>query len=342
MTQPGGDSARRPAVVRPHGTARGYTLVLLAAACWAGGGLMAKWLFSDAGPATADWPFPPLGIAIDPSTLSAARAMVSFALITVYLLLRRREQLKVRARDLPFLAFFGVFGLALVHFAYFKTISLTGVAAAILLEYLAPVIVLVFSVLFLKERLTVALPASVGLSVLGCALMVGVLGTGGVAIPAEGLAWGLASAVFFAGYTLMGRYAASRFSPWTLLAYGLGAASMFWLVVLGGPSSVLTVLSDVRALAAVTAMAVVSTVIPFGAFLKALHYIPATQASVTSTVEPVIAGVVAWVIMNEVLTVGQMLGGALVIAAVVLSQARVGVTPEMPTGELLGEDAEGA
>ena len=50
--------------------------------------------------------------------------------------------LSCRRRSLPFLALFGVAGLAMVHFTYFKTISLTDVATAILLEYLAPILVL--------------------------------------------------------------------------------------------------------------------------------------------------------------------------------------------------------
>ncbi len=302
----------------------------MAAVCWAGGGLMAKWLFTAPGPATAAWPFPPLGIEVDPLVLSAVRAFVSLAITLGYLLLRRRDLLVVRLRDLPFLAFFGVFGLALVHFAYFKTISLTGVATAILLEYLAPVIVLVFSVALLKERFTWALPLAVALSVSGCALMVGVADGGGLVVSREGLAWGLASAVFFAGYALMGRYAAGRFAPWTLLAYGLGAASLFWLVVLGGPARAVTLLADPRAFGAVLALAIVSTVVPFGAFLRALHMIDATKASITSTIEPVVAGVAAWFIFGEHLGALQILGGALVIAAVVLSQVRTSVPAEMP------------
>jgi drug/metabolite transporter (DMT)-like permease len=160
--------------------------------------------------------------------------------------------------------------------------------------------------------------------------MVGAVGGEGLAISAEGLAWGIASAFLFASYTLMGRYAAGRFSPWTLLAYGLLAASAFWLVVLAGPGRVVALLSDARAFAAVLVVAVVSTVIPFGAFLKALHLIEATKASITSTAEPVLAGIVAWVLFDERLTVLQMLGGGLVIVAVLLSQARVRVTPEAP------------
>lgn len=312
--------------------AEGYALVLLSAACWAGGGLMAKWLFSAPGPATASWPFPPLDIAVDPLVLSAARAALSLVMVAIYLLAARRDLLAVRWRDAPFLTIFGVLGLAMVHFAYFKTISLTGVATAILLEYLAPVIVLVFSVLLLGERLTWALPTAVALSVTGCALMVGAIGGDGLVVSGEGLAWGLASAVFFAGYTLMGRYAARRYAPWTLLVYGLAAATAFWLIVLGGPGRIASLLSDWRALAAVSAVALVSTVVPFGAFLKALHLIEATKASVTSTVEPVLAGIAAWFIFNEHLGIVQLLGAGLVIAAVVLSQAKTSTPDELPVG----------
>ncbi len=326
----------------PGRRAEGYLLVVLAAACWACGGLLAKWLFTEAGTATEGWLVPPLGIAVDPLRLAAARAMMSAVILWAYLILRRPVTLRVELRQLPFLTVFGVIGLALVHFTYFKTISLTGVATAILLEYLAPIIVLVLSVLLLGERLTLALPASVILSVTGCALMVGVIGGGGLRIGPEGLAWGLASAVVFAGYALMGRWAAPRFSPWTLLAYGLAAASAFWLVVLGGPGPVLGLVARPEALLAVVALAVVSTIVPFGAFLKALHHIEATKASITSTIEPVFAGLVAWFLFAERLSAAQLAGGALVIVAVVLSQWRTGVSAEMPIASPDATEADGA
>jgi len=319
-----------PRAEREPSQARGYGLVAIAAFCWAGGGLIAKWLFTARGADTAVWLFQPLGIEIDPVLLSASRAMLSAVITLAFLLLRRREALTVRLRDLPFLAAFGVFGLALVHLAYFKTIAATDVATAILLEYLAPVIVLVVSVAFLRERLTVTLPVAVALSVGGCALMVGAIGGDGIHVSSEGLAWGLASAVLFAGYMLMGRYAAGRFTPWTMLFYGLCAASLFWLAVLGGPSRVLALLSDWRAFLAVLALSVVSTVVPFAAFLAALHDIEATKASVASTLEPVLAGCVAWFLFVEHLTVLQLLGGVCVVAAIVVSQVRTHVPPEMP------------
>lgn len=298
---------------------RGYGLVLLAAACWASGGLTAKWLFTEATAETAAWPVPPLGITIDPTALSAGRAFAACVILLAYLLVFRREALVVRPKDLPFLAVFGVVGLAAVHYTYFKTISLTNVATAILLEYLAPVLVLIVGVVFMKHRWTWSLPAGVALSVTGCALVVGAIGGEGLVVSPAGVAWGLASAVFFAAYSLMGSVAAKRFTPYTTLVYGLGFASLFWLLVLG-PESTIQLLAVPESLAAVVFLAVVSTVVPFSAFLMALKYIPPTNATVTSTVEPALAGIGAFVLFGESLTAAQLLGGLLVLAAIAIVQ----------------------
>ncbi len=290
---------------------RGYLLAALAATCWATGGLMAKWLFLGT------------GYQVRPAELSGARAVIAFSMVLVYLVAFDRGRLRITPRrDLPFLVAFGVLGLAMVHLTYFMAIERTNVPTAILLEYLAPILVLIVSVLFLRERFTWALPVGVALSVAGCALVVGAIGGGGLKVSPSGIAWGLASAVFFAGYTVMGKYASGRFSPWTLLCYGLGAAAVFWLIVLGGPASMLRLLADPTRLAVVVTMSFVSTVVPFSAFLHALTYIDATKASITATLEPVLAGIATLFIpaMYQPMSALQIVGATLVLAAVVVVQ----------------------
>jgi drug/metabolite transporter (DMT)-like permease len=308
---------------------RGYALVVVAAASWAAGGLMAKWLFSPLDAATTAWPVPPPGVEIDPAVLSALRALLAAVILLVYLAIARRDKLKVPVSGLPFLAVFGVLGFAMVHFAYFKAISHTNVATAILLEYLAPVLVLIVSVLFLGERLTWTLPVGVTLSVTGCALFVGAIGGDGLAVSPAGIAWGLAAAAFFAGYSLMGAWASTRYSPWTLLVYGLSFAALFWVVFLG-LRTVLAPLADTTVLVTVLVMAVVSTIIPFGAFLAALHYIDLTRALVTSTLEPVIAGVAAFALFGESFSTTQLVGAGLVLAAIVVVQRPVAQHETLP------------
>lgn len=301
---------------------RGYALAVLAAACWAAGGLTAKWLFGSEGAQESAWRVAAPGVAIDPVVLAGARAVTAFIVLFAYLAVSRRYAFVVSRGDLPFLAAFGIVGLAGVHFTYFMAISHTNVATAILLQYLAPVVVLVFSVLFLSERPTWRLPAGVSLSVLGCALVVGALGGQGLAVSPAGIAWGLTSAVFFAAYSLMGRRAARRFSPWTTLGYGLAFASVFWLVYLGGPSGIAPAFENTTAAAAVLFIAVVSTIIPFAAFLKALHHIDPTRATIVATLEPVLAAIAAFAVFGEAFAGLQFAGVVFVLGAVVLIQSQ--------------------
>ena len=297
----------------------GYGLALLAAACWAIGGLTAKWLFSAPSAQTANWPLPPLGIVVTPTALSGGRALSAFVIMGVMLALFRPRDLVIGRRDVPFLAVFGVAGLAMVHFTYFQTISLTNVATAILLEYLAPIIVLGVGVAFMKHRFTWTLPVGIALSIGGCALVVGTAGGGGIVVSPAGIVWGLSSAVFFATYSLMGTVAAGRYSPYTTLVWGLGFATLFWLVVLG-PGTVLGIFADPKTAAAVVFMGVVSTIVPFSAFLVALRHIAPTNATVASTIEPLLAGVGAFLLFGESFSPTQVLGGLLVVSAIAVVQ----------------------
>lgn len=310
----------------------GYALAVMAAACWALNGLLANWLFGGAGQTSA-WRVVVPATGIDAAALAADRALVAFVILAAWLAVADRRSLRVAAREVPFLAVFGVAGLAAVQYAYYRTIEVTGQpTVAILLEYLAPVIVLVFSVMLLGERFSWALPAGVALAVAGCALVVGAVGRGeGLAVSPEGLAWGLAAAVFFAAYSLLGRHAAGRFGPWTILVYGLGSASVAWLIVLG-PSRVLSPLAEPSVLAAVLFSAIVGTIIPFGAYLMALARLEATKVSVTAALEPVFVAMGEAALFGAVLAPPQLLGGVLVVAAILAVQ-RAGSAVALPLGE---------
>lgn len=310
--------------------ALGYALAVLAAACWAANGLLANWLFGPTGAAV--WRVAAASGEMDARVLAAERVVVAFGILVVLLALFRRGALRVIPRDVPFVAIFGVVGLAAVQYTYYRTIEVTGQpTVAILLEYLSPVLVLVVSVALLGERLTWALPVGVVLSVAGCALVVGAVGgEGRLAIPPEGLAWGLASAVFFGAYTLMGRRAAGRFDPWTILVWGLGAASLVWIVVLG-PTAIAAPLSRPETAVAILFTAVLGTIVPFGAYLTALRHIAATKANVTAALEPALVAVGEFAVFGHALTAIQAFGGALVVAAIALVQRSGG--DGLPPGE---------
>lgn len=310
----------------------GYTLAVFAAVGWATGGLISKWLFTPVSEATATWPYSPLGLNVAPTALSASRAASATIILGMILLIFRRSTFKLPngIRDIWFLSVFGAVAMAGMHYTYFKTVSLTNVATAILLEYLAPIITLAVGVLFYRHKLRWQMPAGVALALIGCAIVVGAFRPSGLLISPESLTVGLISALFFALYTLMGSHGSNTFDPFTLLWYGLFFAGVMWLVVLG-PTSALAPLLNVQLRWWVVLIACISTIIPFGAFLVSLRYISPTHATVTAMLEPVVAGVGAWLLFKEPITLSLVIGGIIVLGAITLIQlSDSGVNQEFP------------
>lgn len=299
----------------------GYALAVLAAAGWSTGGLISKWLFSSPSAATEGWPIQPLGIYIEPTVLSGARALSATIILGILLAIFDRKSLRLSSpiRSVAFLAPFGAIAMAGMHYTYFKTVSLTNVATAILLEYLAPIITLFVGVIWFKHPLKWQGPVGVVLSIIGCGIVVGAFSPGGLTISTTALIWGLVSAVFFALYTLMGSRGNQRFGPFTLLWYGLFFAACMWLIVLT-PARVLAPFGQWQTASAILVIACISTIIPFGAYLVALRYISATNATVTAMLEPVLAGLGAWLLFSEPVTMSLIIGGLLVIFAISIIQ----------------------
>ena len=331
---------RRPAL--------GYGLAVLAALGWATGGLLSKWLMTapDPGGITAGWLVQPLGVALEPTVLAGARALASSLILGLALTIWRRKDLMLDrpARDLRFLVPFGAVGIAGVHYTYFMAISHGTVATAILLQYLAPVLTLLYAVAFRHERVRWQMPIGVALALTGAAVVVGAIGGGGLTVSPAGLTWGLLAAVWFGGYSVAGAEGGTRFHPYTLLFYSLVAAAVMWLLVIG-PRAVLAPFADQQVALAVILMAVVSTIVPFGAYLMALRHISPTHAAVTAMLEPVAAGFGAWVILGEPMTTSLIVGGAVVIGAIALiqlSEDRPIVHAELPeAGDVTIADESG-
>ena len=285
----------------------GYLLAALAALCWASGGLISQGLFR--------------AVNIDPATLTAVRATSAFLILTVFLLIFHRKAfvLKRPARDLLFLVPFGMIALAGANFTYLQSIRISGVAPAILMEYMAPLFTLGASVLFFKQKLQVGIIAGVILALAGCAIVVGVFNRAALTVSGTGLAWGVASAVTFALYGIMGDRGPHDIDLFSKLYYALLFNALLWNIMLG-PARVISPLISAKTALPIIIMASVSTVLPFGAFLLALRFIDATRASVTAMLEPVAAGLGAALIFKQPLTQNLIIGGIIVLGAIALIQ----------------------
>jgi len=288
-----------------HGQWRGYAMVVSAACCWGVMATVAKMLFRDRG--------------VDPLVLVVVRAYLATLTLFVVLALLQPARLRIERKGVWAAALIGVAGLAANNFLYFEALHLTSVATALLLQYQAPILVALYTVLVQRQPLRRRVILALAVALVGCALVVRAYDFEVLRPNILGVAAGLGTACTFAFYILASRAALRTLDAWTLLTYGYFSASLVWSVVLP-PWKVLGYGFGPEIWVAFLAIATIGTVVPFGLFISGLKFIPPTQAGIVSMLEIVVAAAAAYVILGETLNPIQILGGGLVLAGVVMVQ----------------------
>ena len=284
----------------------GYLSVIAAGVLWASSGTASKALF--------------LG-GVTPFELVQARVSIAALFMALSLLLFAKRLLIVRLRDLGYFLVLGGVGLALVQATYLYTISKMQVAAAILIQYTSPILVAAYSICFWGERLTRLKVIALFLSLFGCYLVVGAYSLELLKLNREGAISGTASAALFATYSLLGERGMHRYHPWTVVFYALIFAAITWNVF-QPPFHFLYAGYTLEQWMYILYIAIFGTIIPFGLFFVGVNHIRSTRATITSTIEPISAGFIAFIFLGETLDLLQILGGALVIAAIALLQVQ--------------------
>jgi drug/metabolite transporter (DMT)-like permease len=216
----------------------------------------------------------------------------------------------------------------MVQFTYLLSISMLKVAVAILMQYLAPVMICLYSLVFAREALTPATMIAVCCATVGCYLVVGAYNFDLFSMNREGILCGFACALFFAGYSLYGEKGMHRYNPWTVLFYATFFAAVFWNIAHvfweAAPRPFEAFLQPYSATVwgLILYIAVLGTIVPFGLYFNGISLIRSARASITATLEPITAGIISFVFLGEALEPLQVLGMLLVIAAVILLQLR--------------------
>jgi drug/metabolite transporter (DMT)-like permease len=160
----------------------------------------------------------------------------------------------------------------------------------------------------------------VALSLTGCFLVVRAYDTG--ALDAVGLVAAFGSTVTFAIYVVGSERAGHRLEPVTTLFWVFGFATVFWALVTPWWSFPLDGLGSIRNVLLGVALILAGTLLPFICIVASLRHIPAPRAAVVATLEPVLAGLFAWIVLGEQLAAVQIAGGVIVVTAVAWVQLR--------------------
>jgi drug/metabolite transporter (DMT)-like permease len=287
---------------------RGATLatfgVVVAAFCWGLAAVIAKGAF-DRG--------------ITPAQMAQARVAVAAVPLLAYLAFLRPSLLRVPRVSLPMVAAFGV-SVVVVNWSYYVAIDRLPIGVALSLQYTAPVLLLVLAAVTARRS-----PGSVawfaGVVTLFGAFLVSGAYAGLGSLDGVGMVAAVGSALSFAAYLLTAEAAGRRGAhPAAVLLIGFVVAALVWGIVQPWWDWPWSSLGDPQISLRVLGVGIIGTLLPFMLAVAAVHVISASLAGIAATFEPVFAAGLAWLLLNQSLSLPQLIGGACVVAGVVMAQ----------------------
>ena len=287
-------------------TLKGYFYIIGATTFWGISATIAKFLFTQH---------------VETLILVQMRISISCLLLLIFFLLFKRHLLVVKLKDLYKFALLGILGIVGSNFTYYFTIAATNVATAILIQYLAPLIVLLYAALSHAEKVTPIKIFSGSVSLIGCYLAVAGKDFSIITINHLGLLTGLASAFCWSFTTIWLKRLLKQYNVWTCLIYAFISGALFWIII-NPPSKIIDAHYSVETWEMFFGFALISILIPHSLYFSGMRYLTASRGIITATFEPIVAIVSAFFIVNEVLTPIQIVGAILVITAIVILQIK--------------------
>jgi DME family drug/metabolite transporter len=292
---------------------RGYFYIAAATFCWGIAASMGRAAF------TGQLPGLRALRPIDPLILSQSRATFSFLVLLPVLGLLRGRRLRLPAADVGQIFLIGILGVAASNYFYYLAIQRTNVATAIIVQYTAPIWVLLYTVARGLQKPTLQRVAAVGLAVTGIALVIGLFGGGGLRLDTIGVIAALLAAFSFAFYNIGGHNILARLDRWIVLLYTTCSASLFWIAI-NPPWKITAAHYSGEQWLFLLLFSLISVLAPFSFYFAGLQHLEPTRAIVVSCLEPVFSIVIAAVALGEIVRPLQVTGIVLVLAAIVVVQ----------------------
>ena len=259
--------------------------------------------------------------------LTQARCTGAFIIILAYVLIRNPRSLPAKKAEIWWLAIYGAVGMALVQVGYFIAISRMPVGISLIIEFTAPIWIVLY-IRFVKKKFVPKLMwLSIALGFGGLLLVARVWQ--GLTLDGIGVIAAIIDAFALASYFLLGEKLGAKRSTDSLTVWGFGFATIVWLVVTpiwSFPFGVFT--RDINLLGIFSQytlpgwvlllwIIVMGTIVPYISILHGLKQLSASTSSVIGMLEPVLAGAFAWWWLRETLVPIQLIGGFTVIAGII-------------------------
>jgi DME family drug/metabolite transporter len=256
---------------------------------------------------------------ITPLILSQTRITFAFLVLLPMLLARRgAPQLRLPKNDLMRLFLIGVLGVAASNYFYYLAIQRTNVAIAIIVQYTAPVWVLLYMAARKLQKLSWQRIMSVIFAVTGTALLVQI-GTSHLHLDMIGVLAALIAAFAFSFYNIGGHTMLERYDHWIVLLYTTMGAALFW-IVFNPPWKIIAMHYSPVQWLFMAIFSMVSCLMPYLLYFAGLRHLEPTRAVIVSCLEPVFSILIAAIVLGETMKPLQVLGIVFVLFAIVAIQ----------------------
>lgn len=282
--------------------------MLAAATLWATFGLFAKRLYT---------------AGFTPLELASIRTWIGWLGLAL-LAASRPRRLRITRRDLPFFALYGIGAFALFEVLFLIALERTGVAIAAAMLYTAPAFVVLISAIVLREHLPLRHWLALLLVLAGVTLVTGAAGamlTGTAPLSGLVLLVGLGSGFAYGCYTIFSKRAAGRYDDEIFVVFWMFAFATLGLSVVAPPFAAMA--RPHGEWPALLGLGIVPTLLPYILYLTALRWLHASTAAMLASVEPVMAALLALVLLGETLDPPRIAGIVLIAAAAALLTRKV-------------------
>lgn len=279
-----------------------YSLAIIGAALWGLVGLFVQNLYAHG---LTAW------------QVVAVRSFFSMLLLLSYLLVWKRQALRIKWRHLPYFIGTGVISFVFFNWCFFKVIEQTNLSLAVMLLYTGPLFVTLISRFLFKEWLTTRKVAAIVVTLLGCSFVVGLLPQGSIVLTASTLLIGIGSGFFYALYSIFAKLSSRYYQPLTITVYSFICSTVFLLFSSNLVQS-LPLLLQWDVMLNSLGLAFFSTTLAYILYTKGLSQIESSRAAILSTIEPVIAICVGFFFFHDELTLWQWSGVLLVFISMFL------------------------
>lgn len=226
--------------------------------------------------------------------------------------------LRIDRRGLFLTAVIGLVSQAGYNLLYFNAIRHIGIAMSAVLLYTAPFFLLIWSVLFFGEKLTLRKIIAISLCFLGCAIAVTGGNTVDIKLSAIGILLGILSAVSFSLMSAISKHASADYAPITLIIYSFFFGALF-LLPFSAFQSTFSGQLDILSIAAIIGLGLIPSALSYRLYVDGISRgVDLSTAGVLSTLEMVFSVILAWVIFHEPMGMARWFGIMIILASILI------------------------